>query len=145
MINIRTKVSNSLLVKLSRYNMDIVASRLVSKTADEALLNVMEYGEGTAGGNEPTGGAPYWQGKVTVEGHRRGYLSDSHFVRYVNNYHAQVLSSAFFVDGVLQGYSTNWHGVTFGANNYPKRAVDKLIADGRINTIWREVVKGSIS
>ena len=145
MISTRVKVPNRLIIKLSRHNMDIAASQLVGKIADEALLNVMRYGVGTAGGNDAMGGAPYWQGKITVEGHRRGYLSDSHFIHFDNPYHAKISSSASFVDGVLQGYSTNWHGVRFGANNYPKRAVDTLISDGRIHTIWRNVIKSNLS
>lgn len=150
MIISRTRVPNSLLIKLSSYNLEQVASRLVNKVGDDALRNVREYGVGTAGGNEnPTGGAPYWQGQIKIAGHRRGYLSDSHYIKQINPFNVQIVSNADFVEGVLDGFSTNWRGqggipITFPPNYYHKRAVDKLYADGRIPTIWRTVLKGSI-
>lgn len=142
MISSKAKIPNSLKIKLSKYNMDNIASQLVNRVSEDVLLKVREYGEGTAGGNEPTGGAPYWQGEITVKGHRRGYLSDSHYIKRVDNYNTQIASSAEFTDGVINGYSTNWRGVTFRPNPYHKRAVDKFSAEKNINAIWRELVKG---
>lgn len=144
MIISRTKVPTSLIVKLSKYNFEQTTSQFVNDVSNEALRNVREYGIGTAGGNEdPTGGAPYWQGKIEVEGHRRGYLSDSHYIKNINPFHAQIVSSADFVDGVIYGYSTNGTG-RFPPNPYHKRAVDKLYTDGRIHTAWRNAIKGNI-
>ena len=151
MISTRVKIPNRLKIRLSKYEMELAKREFVSKLGDEALLNVMEYGEGARklgdfeyDEGEAWGGSPYWQGPITVEGHRRGYLSDSHSKKHISPEQTNIVSSADFVEGVLKGYSTNWEGVTFGANNYPKRAVDKIRSEGRIQTIWREVTEGKI-
>ena len=148
MINFEFKVRipDRLKIKLSKYNMEIAISQFVSKVGNDALLNVMEYGEG---GGKPFGGAPYWQGAVTVKGHYRGYLSQSHYINHISPYHVQIASSSGFAEGVIMGYSTNWTtrdggAYVFTPNPYHKRAVDKLKREGRIPTIWRNVSTGSV-
>lgn len=144
MISTKIRVSPSLLKKLSRNVGEECIEDLVDKIGVDSLENVKEFGLGVGSVAEPYGGAPHWQGKIYVEGHYRGYLSDTHYMKHEDPYHVQIVSSAEFVDGVLQGYSTNWHGVVFGANNYPKRAVDKLIAEGSIPIRWKGVTKGRL-
>ena len=149
MITYRVKIPNKLKIRLSKYNMTIAIRQFVQKVGDDALLNVMEYGIGTGGGNPtPTGGAPYWQGEVR-KGHRRGFLSDSHYIKHISPTHIQIVSSADFTWGVLIGQSTNWMDkdggyVRFAPNPYHKRAVDKLYSSGSIQTNWRMATKGSV-
>lgn len=147
---IQVKVSPKLKIKLSRYNVELVIRELIANVGNEALLNVMEYGEGAnRESQKPFGGAPYWQGQVKVSGHYRGYLSNSHYIRNVNPFHAQIVSSSGFAYGVIQGQSTNWTTrdggfYVFTPNPYHKRAADKLRKEGRIQTIWRNVSKGNL-
>lgn len=146
MISIKVDIPNKLKIRLSKYNTDITIGQFINKVGDDALLNVREYGEG--GGN-PSGGAPYWQGKVTQKGHYRGYLSSSHYIKRISNNHIQIVSSAGFAEGVIIGQSTNWTtrdggAYVFAPNPYHKRAVDKLYESGSIQTNWRRVIKGSI-
>jgi len=152
MIQCRIKIPETLKVKLSVKANETKIEEFVNQTTEDALGYVHRYGVGSAGGNEPEGGAPVWQGRVgsrkrfgkgTIENqHYRGYLRDSHYINKLGSYHMQIVSSADFVNGVLEGYSTNWSGVTFGANNYHKRAVDDLIRDNVINTNWRRTTVG---
>lgn len=151
MISYRVKIPNSLKIRLSSYHMNNNVKFLVNEISEEALRYVKEYGIGTAGGNtNPTGGAPVWQGKVGglgKAGHYRGYLSDSHYIKRVAENHAQIISSADFVDGVIEGYSTNWfdkngNPITFPPNRYHKRAVDKLMQNDVANVYWKRVTEG---
>ena len=146
MIRTNVKIPSRLKIKLSSHNLNITVSQFVNKVGDDALLNVMEYGEG---GANPSGGAPYWKYEVTQKGHYRGYLSSSHFIKRINNNHVQIVSSADFAYGVIRGESTNWTTRDGGAykftpNPYHKRAVDKLYRNGSIQTNWRMATKGSI-
>lgn len=145
MISTKVKVPQSLLKKLDSGTTEKHIENLVSKTSDDALANVKEFGLGVGSVLQPYGGAPHWQGKIQVLGHYSGYLSDTHYKVQQSPYHAQIVSSADFVDGVLQGYSTNWAGVRFGANNYPKRAVDKLLKSNlfgnQIQKNWSDIRK----
>lgn len=151
MISYRVKIPNSLKIKLSSYNMTHVTKRFTNKIGLEALRNVREFGIGTAGGNtNPTGGAPYWQGKIWEKGHRRGYLSDSHYLKQTGINEVQIVTSADFAEGVIEGISTNWFTsdgfpYTFPPNRYHKRAVDKLYTENVIQTAWRNSLKGSIT
>lgn len=145
MISTKVIVPDSLKKKLTKEFVDKKAEILIDKTSQEALSYVKEFGLGTGSTIEPFGGAPHWQGKVTVQGHYSGYLSDTHYRKVLSPLHAQIASDAEFVDGVLRGYSTNWHGHRFGLNNYPKRAVDKLVQTNlygnRIQEFWKESMK----
>lgn len=142
MISSNVKIPNSLKIKLSKYYTNQNIKLLVNEVGDEALRKVKAYGIGTAGGNSnPTGGAPVWQKEVTVNGHYRGYLSDSHYLKRVSDTHVQIVSSAEFVDGVIGGYSTNGWG-DFLPNPYHKRAVDSLYREGHIQQYWDRVVNG---
>lgn len=147
MISVNVKIPNRLKIRLSKYQMDIVTRELVQNVSQDALLNVMEYGEG---GGHPFGGSPYWQGKVTVKGHYRGYLSQTHYIKHISPNHSQIVSPSGFAEGVIIGQSTNWTtrdggAYVFAPNPYHKRAVDKLHSEGRIQTIWRTVIKGKIT
>lgn len=145
MISTKVKVPQSLLKKLSKEYVEKKGALLVDKTSQEALNNVKQFGLGSGSTIVPFGGAPHWQGKITVQGHYSGYLSDTHYRKIVSPLHAQIASDAEFVDGVLRGYSTNWHGHHFGLNNYPKRAVDALVQTNlygnRIQEFWKESMK----
>ena len=151
MISAKVKIPNSLKIKLSKYHIENNTKFLVNEVSEETLRKVKAYGIGTAGGNtNPTGGAPVWQGKVGDKlghtGHYRGYLSDSHYIKRVNNTHAQIVSSADFVDGVINGYSTNWFDSqgnprTFPPNPYHKRAVDEMYREG-FQEYWNRVTNG---
>ena len=145
MISHNVKIPPSLLKKLNKSFIEKKGELLIDKVSNEALENVKEFGLGTGSVLEPYGGAPHWQGKITVQGHYSGYLSDTHYRKHETPFHAQIVSDAEFVDGVLKGYSTNWEGVTFGMNNYPKRAVDKLVQTNlygnRIQEFWKESMK----
>lgn len=127
MIHYNISISNNLRKRIDKNILEKDIGLLIEKTSDAALNNVKEFGLGVGSVTEPFGGAPHWQGEITVQGHYRGYLSDSHYKKHETPYNAQIISSAEFVEGVIRGYSTNWHGVRFGANNYHKRAVDKLL------------------
>ena len=145
MISFRKRISPSLMRILSKDYVEKKGELLVDKVSSEALYNVKEFGLGVGSVLEPYGGAPHWQGKIEVQGHYSGYLSDTHYRKHESPLHAQIVSDAEFVDGVLKGYSTNWHGRTFGMNNYPKRAVDKLVQTNlygnRIQEFWKEAMK----
>lgn len=142
MIISRTKVPNSLLVKLSRHHVENNTKLLVNEVGGEALRKVKAYGIGTAGGNDnPTGGAPVWQGEIEKEGHYRGYLSDSHHLNRVDDFHVQIVTSADFADGVIEGYSTNGQG-RFLPNRYHKRAVDEIYSENHVSQYWDRIVNG---
>ena len=145
-VNIKVKIPNSLKIKLSKYNHETKVRQFVSETGNDALRFVKHYGVGTAGGAEPSGGAPVWQGDVRVNGHYRGYLSDSHYLKFVSPTHVQVVTSADFAWGVITGNSTNWtvHGghVSFPPNYYHKRAVDTLKRTNSIAMNWKKLEKG---
>ena len=127
MISQRVTIPSSLLKKLDKNALERDVERLVKKTTEDALEKVKEYGVGSGSTLEPYGGAPHWQGKITVPGHYSGYLSDTHYMKMQNPKNGQVVSDAEFVEGVIEGYSTNWSNVTFLENRYHKRAVDKLL------------------
>jgi len=143
MISATVTMPPSLLKRLDSSSIKKDIELLVEQTSDDALENVKEFGLGVGSVLEPYGGAPHWQGKITVEGHYSGYLSDSHYKKHESANHAQIVSSAEFVEGVIEGYSTNWEGVTFGANNYHKRAVDKLfqtnLYGNKIQENWKNI------
>jgi len=132
------RISPGLEKKFKPSYIENVCDLATQKIAEDTLANVKVYGEGVGNGRTAKGGSPWWQGKVTVQGHYRGYLSDSHSVKKVDKFHKQIVSSAGFVEGVIEGYSTNWAGVRFGMNNYPKRAVDKTYRDGSIPSRVRQ-------
>lgn len=143
MIGIEVKIPNTLKKKLSKTNVDNVSNDFVRIVGINTLVNVREFGIGS-GLN--IGGSPHWQGPVTVLGHYSGYLSDTHTVKQLDNYNAQIVSSSGFAEGVIIGQSTNWTtrdggAYVFTPNPYHKRAVDKLIKQGKIQTIWKNVLK----
>lgn len=140
MIQTKARISSSLQRKLTESWMKNNISDLVDAISHESLNNIKEYGFGSARGNIPSGGSPIWQGKIHHEGHYRGYLTESHYIKKNSPNHSQIVSSADFVDGVISGYSTNWEGVRFGANNYHKRAIDKVYREGKIPVIWNNVI-----
>ena len=149
-VSYNVKIPNRLKIRLSDYNHKTKVRLFVNETGYDALRWVKQYGIGTAGGRKPTGGAPVWQGRAGFSrksfgegfirnGHYRGYLSESHYLKRISPTHVQIASSAEFVDGVLGGYSTNWSGITFGANNYHKRAVDKLFSTNSFEVNWKRM------
>lgn len=120
-------------------------TNLVDGVANKCLWNIQEYGFGSAGGNTPSGGSPIWQGKIWEKGHYRGYLSESHYIKKNGYNNAQIVTSADFVWGVIEGYSTNWfdsdmNPVIFPENRYHKRAVDNMYKDNTIGTIWNNIM-----
>lgn len=139
MISANVKIPQSLLNKLSQTWVDNSASDLVDATATDMLWNIQEYGFGSADLQTPSGGAPIWQKKITVPGHYRGYLSESHYIKKENPFNAQIVTSAEFVEGVIYGFSTNSEG-TFNPNPYHKRAVDTTFRNGKIPVIWKNIV-----
>lgn len=143
MIRTTVEVPNTLKKKLSKSNIDLISNEFVRVVGTNTLVNVREFGIGS-GLN--MGGAPHWQGPVTVEGHYSGYLSDTHSVKQLNNYNAQIVSSSGFAEGVIIGQSTNWvtrdgGAYVFAPNPYHKRAVDKLHKQGKIQVIWKNILK----
>lgn len=147
MIDVNVTISPSLQRKLSSVWIDNSANKLTDAVASDTLWKIQEYGFGSAGGNTPSGGSPIWQGKIWENGHYRGYLTESHYIKKINPYHIQIASSADFVEGVIQGVSTNWfdsdmYPITFPPNYYHKRAVDKMFAEGKIPIIWNNIVNG---
>ena len=145
MISANVKIPQSLLNRLTKTWVDNSASDLVDATATNMLWNIQEYGFGSAGQNTPSGGAPIWQGRIWEDGHYRGYLSESHYIKKINPFNAQIVTPADFVEGVIEGYSTNWFyhdgiPVVFPPNPYHKRVVDKTIKDGTIPVIWKNIV-----
>ena len=147
MISANIRLSPSLQRKLEKSWMDNNVSKLVDSVANQSLWNIQEYGFGSAGGNKPSGGSPIWQGKIYEEGHYRGYLTESHFIKKINNNRAQIVSSAEFIDGVIEGYSTNWFDSQgnpriFPPNYYHKRAVDKMFASQTIPVSWKNIIDG---
>ena len=143
MIRCEVKIPNTLKRKLSKTNVDNISNDFIRVVGINTLANVREFGIGS-GLN--IGGAPHWQGPVTVSGHYSGYLSDTHTVKQIDNYNAQIVSSSGFAEGVIIGQSTNWTTRDGGAyvfipNPYHKRAVDKMIRQGKIQTIWKNVLE----
>lgn len=136
---IRTSITTSPRLKkmLNGTYMKQVTPNFTEKVAKDIYFNVIEYGVGKG---HQTGGSPWWQGRVTVEGHYRGYLSGSHKVNHVEDNHSQITSSAEFVYGVIEGYSTNWAGVRFQPNPYHKRAVDKFFKENGVHRRLREAM-----
>ena len=146
MISINTRISPNLKRKMSGKWVDEIASTLVDTTSNALLWNIQEYGFGSAKGNTPSGGSPIWQGRIYEKGHYRGYLRESHHIVKESFYHSKIVSSADFVEGVIEGYSTNWQTsdgeeIVFGKNYYHKRAVDKFIAGGNLPTIWGNIIR----
>lgn len=147
----KVRIPNSLKIRLSKYHHEQKVKIFINETGQDALNYVKQYGVGTAGGNtNPTGGAPVWQGKIETSGHYRGYLGESHFLRRVAYNHVQIASSADFVEGLMEGVSTNWfnedgYPVTFPPNYYHKRAVDSLIIQQHIPVNWRRAERGTLS
>lgn len=148
MIRTNVKVAPSLLDKLNGKKLETQIESLVMKTGENALQNIKEFGLGVGSVLEPFGGAPHWQGKITVPGHYSGYLSDSHYLRKQSPFHVQIVSSAEFTEGVIEGFSTNWN-ITFGPNHYHKRAVDKLFTTGlygnQIQSNWNSIRNNRVS
>ena len=124
MISTKVKISPSLKRKLNKSWMENNITNLVDSVANQSLWNIQEYGFGSANNNIPSGGSPIWQGRINTSGHYRGYLTESHFINKPNSHHAQIASSAEFLDGVIEGYSTNWRDsngepIIFPPNYYP--------------------------
>jgi len=147
MISTSVRISPSLQRKLQKSWMDNNVSKLVDSVATQSLWNIREYGFGSAGGNKPSGGAPIWQGKIYDNTHYRGYLSESHQIVKQANNHAQIVSSADFLEGVIEGYSTNWadsdgNPYIFPPNYYHKRAVDELYTSQTIPISWKNIIDG---
>lgn len=138
------RVPKSLYNKLNRSAWQNVIKEFVNNVGVDALSKVQEYGIGTSGGVAPEGGAPHWQGPITVRGHYSGYLSDEHHINKIDDYHLQIVTTADFAEGVIYGYSTNWvdNGgapFLFEPNPYHKRAVDNMVRDGMIANRWHEM------
>lgn len=161
MITANVEISDNLKRKLSTSWLDKSASDLVDSVAHASLENIREYGFGTAmtsyetdmngvrqiKRSKPSGGAPIWQGNIYDPTHYRGYLRELHSIKKVSPYHSQVVTSADFVEGLMEGYSTNWfdsygNPIIFPPNYYHKRAVDKVFKEGNIPIIWNNVVQG---
>lgn len=147
MISQKITLSPSVTKKLSKSWINENSSKLVDAVATDMLWNIQEYGFGSAKGNTPSGGSPIWQGRIMEKGHYRGYLTESHQIKKVDSHNAKIVSSADFVEGVIEGVSTNWfdsdmNPVVFGENLYHKRAVDKTFAERKIPIIWKNVVDG---
>ena len=147
MISVNVKINSRLKRKLSDYTMTMVTRQMVDKVGEETLAKVHEYGEG---GFSPSGGAPHWQGLVTVKGHYSGYLSDTHKLKYLTSNHVQIITTADFAEGVIIGQSTNWITrdggyYVFTPNPYHKRAVDNALSNEKVGAIWKEVLKGKIT
>ena len=145
MISYNIKIPQSLLNRLSRTWVDNRANYLTDAVSNDVLWNIQEYGFGSADGNTPSGGSPIWQGKIYEKGHYRGYLRESHYIKKISPYNAQIVTSADFAESLILGVSTNWFDSegnprVFGENWYHKRAVDKMIREGKIPIIWGNVV-----
>jgi len=154
-ISAKTSIPPSLIRKLSRNWVDNRATNLVNSVANATLWNIREYGFGVAKSvlaypnydsdeydvenRTPSGGAPIWQGEIKESGHYRGYLSESHYVKSISPYHAQIVTPAEFVWGVIEGYSTNGN-YRFPENPYHKRAVDKMYRDNIIGLTWSNIM-----
>ena len=146
MISAKVNISKSLSSKLSPTWLNNCTSQFVDAVANRVLWNIQEYGFGSAKGNSPSGGSPIWQGMIWETGHYRGYLTESHQIKKLTPYHAQIVSSADFVEGVIEGFSTNWfdsdmNPITFPANYYHKRAVDRMYSEGTIPTICSNLIR----
>lgn len=162
MITAECIIPQSLKRKLKKSWLDNRANNLTTGVANNLLWNVQEYGFGVGNyslpypnydenhhgysktNRTPSGGAPIWQGKISETGHYRGYLSESHYIKYVSSNHAQIVSSADFTEGVIRGYSTNWFNTDgepyyFPPNPYHKRAVDKMYRENVIPTVWKSI------
>lgn len=143
MISQRVTLSNALLKRLDTNALERDVERFVKKTTEDALENVKKYGVGVSGGREPRGGAPHWQGPIRIPGHYSGYLSDTHYMKMKNPKNGQIVSDAEFVEGVIEGYSTNVANLTFPENRYHKRAVDELLTTNlygnRVQENWSEI------
>ena len=150
MISTKVTIPQSLLKKLDRKPYEDTLKEVVDKTGVDALNKVQEYGTGVSGGYEPEGGAPHWLGIVSVPGHYSGYLSDEHHIKHIDSYNVQIVATAEFADGVINGYSTNWidkktgNMLRFPPNPYHKRAVDTLIAEGSIKHRWMGAREGRL-
>lgn len=145
MISCNVNIPPTLLNRLNQTWVDNRANELTDATSNDVLWSIQEYGFGSAGGNTPSGGSPIWQGRIYEKGHYRGYLTESHYIKKISPYNAQVVTSADFADSLIRGVSTNWYDsegnpIVFGENRYHKRAVDGMIRDGKIPTIWRNIV-----
>lgn len=144
MISYDVKIPESLFNKLNKSIWEDCVEDFVDKVGVDALTNVKEYGEGVgAGWTEPFGGAPHWKGKIEIPGHYSGYLSDMHKLHHVDRFHVQIVSSAEFTEGVIEGYSTNWN-ITFGPNAYHKRAVDRLYEEDALPLRWKSATRGRL-
>ncbi len=160
MISAECVIPQSLKRKLEKSWLDNRANNLTVAVSNSLLWNVQEYGFGvgkyslsypnydslayTNSRRTPSGGAPVWQGRIYENGHYRGYLSESHYIKYVSPNHAQIVSSADFTEGVIRGYSTNWFNSDgepyyFPPNPYHKRAVDKMYRENVIPTAWKSI------
>ena len=149
MISTKVTISQKLLQRLSDDVIEECAKEIADKVGVDVLEKVQKYGEGTGNGGTAFGGAPHWQGAVTVAGHYRGYLSEQHRLVHASPYHVQIVSDADFVWGVIYGISTNFvtkngEFVRFPPNPYHKRAVDKVIAEGTIPLRWKSITKGRL-
>ena len=142
MISSYTRIPASLLDKLNGDKLNKDINKFVKKTGQDALENVKEFGKGVGSVTTPYGGAPHWQGKIYEPGHYSGYLSDTHYMKMEGSNNAKILSDAEFVEGVIEGFSTNWN-ITFPPNYYHKRAVDKLFTTNlygnKVIENWKEV------
>lgn len=107
------KTDSSLYLKL--------AEKLVDELSKDMYNNIQKEGVGVAGGQEPSGGAPVWQGDPSQTTYYPGYLKEHHQLNNIGLYERTITSSAWYTRFVIYG-----HG-SVRPNPYPKRAVDNTL------------------